>query len=159
MLAALWRLLKVLLVFTTCAIFCKKWSSLACDGASINSGLKGGVAVKFREKEELFWLPFIWCLLHRLELAASDGLHEHLLFVKQCLCKLFCLYEKSWKKLKGFHRTSKNIWVSEQASKTSKIPGHTMDHSYKAWLVLLTSSEFTSDTSFPILESTVTKPS
>ena len=39
---------------------------LASDGASVNSGVKKGLAVKFRE-DGLDWLVFVWCLSHRLE--------------------------------------------------------------------------------------------
>ena len=85
------------LVFTTCTIFSKKWSSLQVMKPV---GVKGGIAAKFREEEELSWLSFIWCLSHRLELAISDSLHEHLFSVKQYLCNLFYLYEKSSKKFK-----------------------------------------------------------
>ena len=69
----------------------QKMVFIASDGASVNSGLKGGIAAKFREVEELSWLSFIWCLLHRLEPAISDSLHEHLSSVKQCLPILFYL--------------------------------------------------------------------
>ena len=32
---------------------------IASDGASINSGLKGGIAAKFREEDWLSWLYFL----------------------------------------------------------------------------------------------------
>ena len=89
----------------------QKMVFIASDGASTNSGLKGGIAAKFREEEELSWLSFTWCLLHQLELAISDSLHEHLLSVKQCLHNLFYLYEKSSKKLRELcllHKILKN---------------------------------------------------
>ena len=78
----------------------QKMVFIASDEASVNSGVKGGIAAKFREEEELSWLSFIWCLSHRLELAISDSLHERLFSVKQYLCNLFYLYEKSSKKIK-----------------------------------------------------------
>ena len=40
---------------------------LASDGASVNSGIKTGLATKFRE-DGIDWLVFVWCLSHRLEL-------------------------------------------------------------------------------------------
>ena len=36
---------------------------LCSDGASVNSGLIGGVAAKFRNKD-LPWLVFVWCISH-----------------------------------------------------------------------------------------------
>ena len=89
LLMTFWRLLKVLLVFTTCTNFCKKMIFIASDGVSINCGLKGGIAAKLREEEELSWLSIIWCLLHRPELTISDTLYDHLSPIKQCLCNLF----------------------------------------------------------------------
>ena len=91
----------------------QKMVFIASDEASVNSGAKGEIAAKFREEEELSWLSFIWCLSHRLELAISDSLHKHLLSVKQRLCNLFYLYEKSSKKLRELrllHKTLKNIY-------------------------------------------------
>ena len=43
----------------------QKMVFIASDGASINSALKGGIAAKFREEEELSWLSFIWFLSHK----------------------------------------------------------------------------------------------
>ena len=52
-------MLKVVLVFTIHTIFCKKMVYIESDGAGINIGLKDGIAAKFREEEELFWLSFV----------------------------------------------------------------------------------------------------
>ena len=57
---------------------------IASDEDSVNSGLKGGIAAKLREEEELSWLAFIWCLSHLLSFAIYDSLHERLSSVKQC---------------------------------------------------------------------------
>ena len=56
----------------------------ASDGASVNSGTKAGLAVKFRESGVL-WLIFVWCLSHRLELALKDSLEEVMKPIKKCL--------------------------------------------------------------------------
>ena len=53
------------------------------DGATVNSGVKSGLAVKFR-----------------LELALEDHLEEVIKPVKKCLTNLFYCYEKSSKKLR-----------------------------------------------------------
>ena len=50
----------------------EKMVFLASDGASVNSGVKTGLAVKFRESGQE-WLLFVWCLSHRLELALKDS--------------------------------------------------------------------------------------
>ena len=89
---------------------------IASDGASVTSFVKGGIAAKFREEEELSCLSFIWCFSHQLEVAISDSLHKHLSFVKQCLRNLFYLCEKSSKKLREFcllHKTSMNFKMSK----------------------------------------------
>ena len=89
---------------------------IASDGASVNSGLKGGIAANFRKEEQLSWLSFIWCLSHRLELTISDSLHEDLSSVKQCLRNLSYLYEKFSKKLRELrllHKTSMSFRTSE----------------------------------------------
>ena len=124
---------------------------IASDEASVNSGLKGGIATKLREEEYLFWLSFIWCLSHRLKCAISDSLHEHLSPLKQFLCNLFYLYEKSSRKLKELcvvHETLKNIYEfqNKQVKPTNPTVLNGLFMRYKAWLVLLSRSEFTSNT-------------
>ena len=59
----------------------EKMVFLASDGASVNSGIKTGLATKFRE-DSLEWLVFVWCLSHRLELALKDSLDDVLAPVK-----------------------------------------------------------------------------
>ena len=60
---------------------------LASDGASVNSGIKTGLATKFRE-DGIDWLVFVWCLSHRLELALKDSLDDVLTSVKEKLNQL-----------------------------------------------------------------------
>ena len=67
---------------------------IASDGASINSGIKGGIAAKFREEDWLSWLYFLWCLSHWLEFVIYDSFHEHLQSIKQCSHDLFYFYKK-----------------------------------------------------------------
>ena len=67
---------------------------IASDGTSINSGLKGGIAAKFREEDWLSWLYFLWCLSHWLEFVIYDSFHEHLQSIKQCSHDLFYFYKK-----------------------------------------------------------------
>ena len=50
-----------------------KLVNLASDGATVNSGTKAGLAVKFREAGAS-WLVFFWCMSHRIELALKDSL-------------------------------------------------------------------------------------
>ncbi|XP_066928483.1 zinc finger protein 862-like [Clytia hemisphaerica] len=79
---------------------------LASDGASVNSGIKTGLAAKFRE-DGLEWLVFVWCLSHRLELALKDSLDDVLAPVKKSLTNLFYLYQKSSKKLRELRKLHK----------------------------------------------------
>ena len=50
------------------------------DGSSINSGVKGGIAAKFREEEEeVSWLSFIWLFhidLHLQYLTACMSIYR-----------------------------------------------------------------------------------
>ena len=73
-----------------------KVALFASDGVSVNSGVKSGLAVKFREAG-VPWLVFVWCLSHRLELALNDHLEEVMEPAKKCLTNLFYCYEKSSK--------------------------------------------------------------
>ena len=85
---------------------------------------------RFRDKEELSWLCFIWCLSYRHELEIYDSMHEHLSFVKQCLRNLFCLYEKFTKKVREprlLHQTFEKLCISKWAKKTKIITQHAMN--------------------------------
>ena len=124
---------------------------IVSDETSVNSGLKGGIATKLREEEYLFWLSFIWWLSHRLKCAISDSLHEHLSPLKQFLRNLFYLYEKSSRKLKELclvHKTLKSIYEfqNKQVKPTNPTVLNGLFMWYEAWLALLTSSGFTSNT-------------
>ena len=72
----------------------------ASDGTSVNSGIKTGLATKFR-KDGIDWLVFVWCLSHHLELALKDSLLDDVFTqFKKSLTNLFNLYHKSSKKLR-----------------------------------------------------------
>ena len=71
---------------------------LASDGATVNSGTKAGLAVKFREAGAS-WLVFVWCMSHRIELALKDSLDNAMQPIKKSLTAFSC-YEKSSKKLR-----------------------------------------------------------
>ena len=75
----------------------------ARDGASVNIGIKTGLATKFRV-EGIDWLVFVWCLSHRLELALKDSLNDALIPVKKSLTNLLYLYHKSSKKLRELRK-------------------------------------------------------
>ena len=75
----------------------------ASDGASVNIGIKTGLATKFRV-EGIDWLVFVWCLSHRLELALKDSLNDALIPVKKSLTNLLYLYHKSSKKLRELRK-------------------------------------------------------
>ena len=74
---------------------------LASDSASVNSGIKSGLDVKFCGVP---WLVFVWCLSRRLELALEDHLEEVMEPVKKYLTHLFYCYEKSSKKLQELQK-------------------------------------------------------
>ena len=104
----------------------EKMVFLASDGASVNSGVKTGLAVKFRESGQE-WLLFVWCLSHRLELALKDALADVMEPIKKCLTNLFYLYEKSSKKLRelrNMHKVIAEVYVFENGRvKPSKCSG------------------------------------
>ena len=77
---------------------------LASDGASVDSGVKSGVAVKFCEAG-VPWLAFVWCLSHRLELVLDDHLEEVMERVKKCLTNLFYCYGNSSKILRELRKS------------------------------------------------------
>ena len=77
---------------------------LASDGASVDSAVKSGVAVKFCEAG-VPWLAFVWCLSHRLELVLDDHLEEVMERVKKCLTNLFYCYGNSSKILRELRKS------------------------------------------------------
>ena len=79
---------------------------LASDGATVNSGTKAGLAVKFREAGAS-WLVFVWCMSHRIELALKDSLDDPMQPIKKSLTALFCCYEKSSKRLRELRKLHK----------------------------------------------------
>ena len=104
----------------------EKMVFLASDGASVNSGVKTGLAVKFRESGQE-WLLFVWCLSHRLELALKDALADVMEPIKKYLTNLFYLYEKSSKKFRELRKLRKvlaEVYVFENGRvKPSKCSG------------------------------------
>ena len=48
------------------------FQAFCCDGASVMSGKKGGVAAKFRKDGQCENIPNIHCICHRLALTCSD---------------------------------------------------------------------------------------
>ena len=81
---------------------------LASDGATVNSGTKVSLAVKFREAGPS-WLVFVWCMSHRTKLALKDSLDDAMQPIKKSLTALFYYYKKSSKKLRELRRR----WSSE----------------------------------------------
>ena len=70
---------------------------------------------QFRESGQE-WLPFVWCLSHRLELALKDALADVMEPIKKCLTNLFYLYKKSSKKLRELrklHKVLAEVYVFE----------------------------------------------
>ena len=110
-----------------------KMGFLCSDGASVNSGLIGGVAAKFRNKD-LPWLVFVWCISHRLELALRDSLEETLSSVKNALTNLFYLYKKSSKKTSrvasAIRRVEGSVRLRRWATETGEKSRHLLDSAF-----------------------------
>lgn len=77
----------------------KKLVALGADGASVNSGDKGGVRALL--EEDMPWVVYMWCMSHRLELALKSALADTFFeSVNKMLLNLYLLFYKSPKKLR-----------------------------------------------------------
>ena len=98
---------------------------LGSDGATVNSGTKAGLAVKFREAGAS-WLVYVWCMSHRIEVALKDSLDDAMQPIKKSLTAFYC-YEKSSKKLRElrkFHKVLSELYEFEDGRvKTPKCSG------------------------------------
>ena len=79
---------------------------LASDGATVNSGTKAGLAVKFRGASAS-WLVFVWCMSHRIELTLKDSLDDAMQPNKKSSTALFYCYDKSSKEIRELHKLHK----------------------------------------------------
>ena len=78
----------------------KTFISICTDGASANIGCNDSLVTRLAE-EHPDLIPF-WCIVHQLELAIKDSIGDGLLHdIKECLLKLYYLYNKSTKKLRS----------------------------------------------------------
>ena len=86
----------------------KKIVGLGCDGASVNTGKKGGVAEKLRTQLNPTIID-IHCMAHRLELAYKDALKNVALYRKldDLLTLLYGFYHKSPKQRSGLREVFK----------------------------------------------------
>lgn len=74
-------------------VYQKKLVGLGADGATINRGTKGVVAILQRD---VLWLVYVWCVAHRLELSLKDALKGSCFTeVDEMLLRLYYLYENS----------------------------------------------------------------
>ena len=78
--------------------FLDKLVGFGSDGASVNSGKKAGVNTVLKETNE--WIEFGWCVAHRLELSLKDALGGKAFDEIDEILRLYCLYNKSPKKLR-----------------------------------------------------------
>ena len=95
------------LAFTRVGItdFTSSLFGLNVDGASVNTGIHGGLGALLRQSAE--WLTVVHCFNHRLELAAQDAFKGTFFDeVDTMLTKLFYLYQKSPKRLRELHEFS-----------------------------------------------------
>lgn len=78
----------------------KKFISICTDGASTNIGRNDSLYTRLAEENP--HLISFWCIVHKLELAIKDSIGDGLLHdIKECLLKLYYLYNKSTKKLRS----------------------------------------------------------
>lgn len=95
------------LAFTRVGItdFTSSLFGLNVDGASVNTGIHGGLGALLRQSAE--WLTVVHCFNHRLELAAQDAFKGTFFDeVDTMLTKLFYLYQKSPKRLRELREFS-----------------------------------------------------
>ena len=79
--------------------FMKKLVGFGADGASVNSGNKGGVKTLLQNENK--WITFGWCIAHRLELALKDSLSGTSFDeVDELILRMHYLYKRSPKKLR-----------------------------------------------------------
>ena len=74
----------------------EKMVFLGSDGVWVNSGKNSDLIKLFQE--ELPWLSFIWCFIHRLELALKDALNDYMELIETSLMHLLYLYKQSSEK-------------------------------------------------------------
>ena len=93
---------------------------LNVDGASVNTGIHGGLGVLI--KEQAPWLQVIHCFNHRLELAIKDAF-KNTAFAKidEMLSELYKLYQYSSKRLRELKRFAE-AW-DETVPKPTKSTG------------------------------------
>ena len=94
---------------------------LSVDGASVNTGIHGGLGALLRQSAE--WLTVVHCFNHRLELVAQDAFKGTFFDkVDAMLTKLFYLYQKSPKRLREFSEI-----FEKSVPKPAKAGGDKMD--------------------------------
>ena len=84
-----------------------KLVGLNLDGASVNLGKHNGLNVLV--PDEALWGEVVHCFNHRLELAVKDAFIQSTFYssINEILSKLYCLYQKSPKRLTQLKELSK----------------------------------------------------
>ncbi len=108
-----------------------------CDGASVNTGKKGGVITHLRAAASDSVLLVV-CLVHRLESACKDAFRHHKLYEKvmQMLSSLFSFYRQSPKQRSGLKETfqAKGIPVATPTRiGGTRWVGHTLTALHALW--------------------------
>ena len=86
----------------------QKFVSICTDGASTNIGCNNSLYAQLLE--DYPHLLSFWCICHRLELAIKDAIGNGLLSdIKECLLRLYYLYNKSSKKLRSLEELIKDL--------------------------------------------------
>ena len=86
----------------------QKFVSICTDGASTDIGCNNSLYAQLLE--DYPHLLSFWCICHRLELAIKDAIGNGLLSdIKECLLRLYYLYNKSSKKLRSLEELIKDL--------------------------------------------------
>ena len=86
----------------------QKFVSICTDGASTNIGCNNSLYAQLLE--DYPHLLSFWCICHRLELAIKDAIGNGLLSdIKECLLRLYYLYNKRSKKLRSLEELIKDL--------------------------------------------------
>ena len=114
----------------SCKDFMDELVGINVDGASVNLGRHKGVGTLLKEKSP--WIQVIHCFNHRVELALKDAFRTTSFEeVDSMLCKLYCLYQRSPKRLSELRELSQAF--DKTVPKPSKATGTCwIDHKYRA---------------------------
>ena len=115
----------------------KKLVGFCADGASVNMGRVGGVAVRLAREVPAPWLVVVHCVSYRIELAVNDTFKSSdANVVFDMLLSIYLLYEKSNKRLRELNQLGEIM--AEHVSKPYKANGtRWVQHKSRACAILV----------------------